>query len=365
MKRLLSTLLIAAMVLSLFAVMPLSASAAKSGDFEYKVLSNGTAEITGYTGTAANLIIPSKIGKYKVTSIHPEAFVSDSFSTVTIPGSVITIGEAAFMYCTSLKKVVIEESVKRIGMFAFWFCPKLTAITIPKSVTEIGETAIGYTGSGTNNHVWPIDGFTVSGYKGTAAEQYAKENQLKFVALTENLATPKITKFENTASGVLTTWKKVAGAAKYRVFIKQSGKWVKLGDTAGTAWLFKKVRSGAKYTFTVRCLSRDGKSYTSGVYTKGWTTTFIARPALPTLTNTKSGVKVTLKKVAGAVKYRIFRKVGNGKFAKLADTTKLVYLDKTARKGVTYAYTVRCISANGKAYTSAYNAKGRTIKCKR
>ena len=83
------------------------------------------------------------------------------------------------------------------------------------------------------------------------------------------------------------------------------------------------------------------------------------------LKNTKAGVSISWKKSAGAVKYRIFRKTGSGKWAKLADTAKTSIVDKTAKNGKTYSYTIRCISKDGKKYTSGYNAKGSTIKCKR
>ena len=129
--------------------------------------------------------------------------------------------------------------------------------------------------------------------------------------------------------------------------------------------MFIKVRNLAKNILTIRCLSENGKNFISSYNTAGWTITFISQPALPTLKKTKSGVQITLKKVAGAAKYRIFRKTGNGKWTKLADTTALKYVDKKAKKGVTYRYTVRCITKNAKAYTSSFNTTGKAIKCNR
>ena len=56
--------------------------------------------------------------------------------------------------------------------------------------------------------------------------------------------------------------------------------------------------------------------------------------------------------------------VGTGSWSKLADTTALTYIDKTAKSGTRYIYTVRCINSTGKAYTSAYNTTGLAITCK-
>ena len=59
----------------------------------------------------------------------------------TIPNSVTTIGEGAFMYCNSLASINIPNSVTTIGDCAFSGCEALTNINIPNSVTTIGDCA--------------------------------------------------------------------------------------------------------------------------------------------------------------------------------------------------------------------------------
>ena len=62
-------------------------------------------------------------------------------SDVTIPNSVISIGESVFTGCESLTSITIPNSVTSIGNWAFYGCSSLTSITIPNSVTTIGDWA--------------------------------------------------------------------------------------------------------------------------------------------------------------------------------------------------------------------------------
>ncbi len=85
-------------------------------------------------------------------------------------------------------------------------------------------------------------------------------------------------------------------------------------------------------------------------------------PSLSSVSNANGGVTVKWSAVSGAAKYRVFRKVSGGSWAKVADTTSTSYTDKTAKSGTTYIYTVRCINSAGSSYTSSYNSTGKTIK---
>ena len=158
LNKLTSILLSAIMIIGIFGVVPFAASAAVSGSYEYSVKSDSTAKITRYIDNGSKTItIPSTIGGYVSTEIGQRAFENrSSFNAVTIPSSITSIGEFAFRGCTGL-----------------------ASVSIPNTVEKIGNCAFGYTyGSG---HYVKIDGFTIYGAKGTAAERYAYSNGLNFV----------------------------------------------------------------------------------------------------------------------------------------------------------------------------------------
>ena len=105
-----------------------------------------TATVSGYTGTATEVVIPAEVthedNTYKVTAIGYSAFWNNSdLTSVTIPEGVTRIEAIAFGSCTSLKSVTIPEGVTYIGDLAFDSCTSLTSVTIPEGVTHIGNRA--------------------------------------------------------------------------------------------------------------------------------------------------------------------------------------------------------------------------------
>ncbi len=175
------------------------------------------------------------------------------------------------------------------------------------------------------------------------------------------IAAPVISRLSSTTNGVAVTWEAVTGAEKYRIYRKVSStSWVVVGNTTATTFTDTTAVSGAAYTYTVRCISSDGATKTSG-YTSGKSITYIATPTLSSLEGTTTGVKVTWGKVSGAVNYRVYRKVPGGSWVRVGETTSTTLTDTTAVSGTTYTYTVRCINAAGTAYVSDYDATGKSI----
>src|SRR5690606_41402580 len=88
------------------------------GDFEYKTILDGKAEITSYFGNDTEVDIPETIGGLEVVRIGDWAFSDKLLTKVTIPDSVTSIAKRAF--CGNM----------------------LTEVTIPVSVTWIDKHAI-------------------------------------------------------------------------------------------------------------------------------------------------------------------------------------------------------------------------------
>ena len=174
------------------------------------------------------------------------------------------------------------------------------------------------------------------------------------------LSVPKITKTENVYGGVKLTWNKVSGAEKYRVYYKKNNKWKGLGNTTSTSFIDTKAMSDHNYTYTVRCITKDGRNFASGYDGKGKSILYTASPKILNAGVAYGGIRIEWKEVIGAEKYRVY--VKNGKnWKRLADTTSTEFTDKTAGRKGTYTYTVRCINPSENTFMSGFDSKGITV----
>jgi len=169
-------------------------------------LENGTVDISAYVGTDIDIVIPEKIYGHDVVDLG--VFVSgnldpEQINSVTIPGVIKAITDYCFSDLLGLTKITLENGVEEIGNNAFENCEQLTEVNLPDSVRTVGEKAFfncgaksitlgkniqtigdyafGY--SVTETGVAVIEGFTIYGYSGTAAETYANANGFEFVDL--------------------------------------------------------------------------------------------------------------------------------------------------------------------------------------
>ncbi len=187
---------------------------------------------------------------------------------------------------------------------------------------------------------------------------YSSGRKIKYVAA------PKIASAANTVNGVKITWKKITGAAKYAVLRKTgNGAYKAIAYTTALNYTDKTAKSGTTYTYAIRCCTAK-KVMESSYYSSGRKIRYVAAPKVATIGNTKSGVKITWKKIGGAVKYAVLRKTGSGSYKVIGYTKGLNYTDKTAKSGTTYTYTVRCCNAKN-AMESSYYSGGKRIRCKR
>lgn len=141
-KRLVSLLVAACMLLTLFPVSAFAADVQEytSGDYQYTLNEDGKATITKYTGTESNITIPKQSENHEVTMIGAQSFKDNtSLEKIEISTNISTIDWMAFAGCTNLKEVVFTEpsKIEVLPFELFVNCSNLTTINIPSSVKEI------------------------------------------------------------------------------------------------------------------------------------------------------------------------------------------------------------------------------------
>ena len=125
--------------------------------------------------------------KGNTTSIPYAAFRNCNIKRLDIPSSVKSIGEEAFFGSYQMAAVTLRSGLSSIGAKAF-YDNNFKFVIIPASVTSIGEKAFGYISDSKT-----IDGFTIYGYRGTAAETYANENGFTFIPLDSESSVKDVT----------------------------------------------------------------------------------------------------------------------------------------------------------------------------
>ena len=261
-----------------------------------------------------------------------------------------SISKDAFSSCINLTNIVIPNSLLSVGGGAFMNCSKLKSITIPRNMEDIGEYAFGYSDIGI--HYGPpvkYEDFTIKGYKGTAAETYAKENGFKFIAL--DVSKPTSVSLNKTAltldvgkSYTLTKTVSPSNAVT-------SYTWRSSNTSVATVDKNGKVTAKASGTATITVKTSNGKTATCKV------TVNLPAPQITGLANTKGGIKISWNKVDGAYGYRLYYKPASGGWKRFKDTTATSFTDSGVVPNKTETYTIRCIDKNGKT-VSGFNSKG-------
>ena len=145
MKKIFSILLSILITVSVLTAMPIisHADAGQSGDWKYWT-ENGELWLTGYTGDATEVEIPSELDGKKVDYLNATFAENPFVTSVVIPNTVKEIGFETFNMCESLASVTIPDSVTKIGEWAFSNCFSLETLSIPSSVEKIETGAFAY-----------------------------------------------------------------------------------------------------------------------------------------------------------------------------------------------------------------------------
>lgn len=112
-------------------------------------IKDGAATIIGHLSAIdENIELPESIN-YKGKTVRVESINEDAFGSckllksIYIPGSIKSIGDSAFSYCSALARISFAENstLENIGRHAFSGCSALTDIFIPERVMSIGKEA--------------------------------------------------------------------------------------------------------------------------------------------------------------------------------------------------------------------------------
>ena len=209
----------------------------------------------------------------------------------------------------------------------------------------IGGTTYTYTVKAWNGTTW--SGFDAKGVS---------------IAAQAVFGAPALTGARAGTNGITVSWNAVAGATKYRIYRRTgSGGWTGLKDVTGVSYTDADVTGGVAYTYTVKAWN---DSTWSGFDAKGVTATAQEVFSAPVLTGADAGtdgITVTWNAVAGATKYRVYRRTGSGGWTGLGDVTGTSYTDAAVVSGTAYTYTVK--AWNGSTW-SGFDAKGVTATAK-
>ena len=146
-----------------------------SGDYEYILLEDGTAEITKYNGKATHLLLPETLDGYVVSSLAEDAISWPSgVISVVIPKCIVNVGDNSadriifmpdhpvmaridnVLFSKPDKRLIsypydgentsyrVPDGIKIIGNGAFSGCEKLTSVILPFSLTTIGDDAFNW-----------------------------------------------------------------------------------------------------------------------------------------------------------------------------------------------------------------------------
>lgn len=322
-----------------------------------------------------------------ITSIESGAFFNTSISGFNYPQNIDSIPINAFCG-TKLTEFSVPPKVTEINDDAFYNCTDLVKISIPESVKYIGTDVFKN-----------CRNLTIYGYKDTAAESYAKANNIKFISADykvifkdngrtqkteyvlegENATPPSLkekpgytlswdadytniqedmvinavwTKKDN-GGGNTTIIVSPSETSKYTVTFKDRGKIVKT----------EKVKSGdaAEYPYINRngyelSWDKDFSKVTANITVNAvWTVIKPNKVTSLTAEVQKNSIDLSWDRAENTDYYLVYRKAtSDTEYKQIKKTTKILWTDEDVEPGTEYSYKVVGVcSVDGKKYQGA------------
>ena len=103
--------------------------------FTYR-LEEDSAIITGYSGEATLLTIPSELDGHPVVGIADRAFEGSEIAAIVLPEGLVSVGWFAFYNCLDLVNITLPASVSTIGYAAFDGSPSVSVVCPSGSYAE-------------------------------------------------------------------------------------------------------------------------------------------------------------------------------------------------------------------------------------
>lgn len=151
----------------------------RSGDYQYRILPDGSAYLEAYFGGPEG-IVPAELDGHPVSDLGA-CFSGSEITSVTLPEGLEVITPLAFYECYALKQVVLPDSLRCIDCDAFFRCISLDTLVIPAGVTEIAPAAFWRPSAfSTPDGYIAVEPITLIVSPGSYAETYARENNLPY-----------------------------------------------------------------------------------------------------------------------------------------------------------------------------------------
>ena len=306
-----------------------------------------------YTSTGTKKYTCTNCGETKTETIAKLVCTSHVWDSgvVTKKPTYTSTGTKKYT-CTNCGETKIETIAKLVCTSHVWDSGKV--VTAPTYKTEgtkkytcknCGETKTETIAKLVcTSHVWDAGVVTKKPtYTSAGTKEYTCVNC--GTTKTSSIAMLKLSKVTVktavSSTGIKISWTSEKNASGYYIYRKSGkGQYALLKKVTGAntlAFNDTKVTSGVIYTYKVQAY----KGTVVGAGTEA-SRCFVGTAKAKTA-NESTGIKLSWNKVGGARSYKIYKRIGTGKYTciKTASSTTFTYLDKAVKAGTIYTYAVK------------------------